>query len=415
MNELQQQVEKVRLKNGLTFLFISIPDSLLCSIHLCLAMGNLFENEKERGLSALLQEAIVKGTQTKDAITFNREIESLGASIESSSNSFVGKIAIEGPNEQIFAILALFFELIKSPALRKEEIEKEKRFLIEQLAALDDDPLKAALLRFKKAFYGTHPYGSSTLGEPDCLETFTEKKVLEWYRRWYVPNNMVIAVVGNFDLSKMKDVFLHQMGELIPQKVKPFKEDNFYPLSLRIVEQKDIQDNWMVIGYRAPSLFDVRGRTAFELLSNCLGGSMYSRLFLKVREELGLSYQVGSIYVPFIGSSFICAYAGFSYPFFEEIIQVFRKEFNNLVYMSATEFEETKNYTLGMYLSRFETVYSLSSMISFYERIGLGWEFPFKYQELIQGMSLEEALSIYSKHKGEGETLGAVVSSQIKK
>ena len=142
---------------------------------------------------------------------------------------------------------------------------------------------------------------------------------------------------------------------------------------------------------------------------------MYSRLFLKVREELGLSYQVGSIYVPFIGSSFICAYAGFSYPFFEEIIQIFRKEFNNLVYMSATEFEETKNYTLGMYLSRFETVYSLSSMISFYERIGLGWEFPFKYQELIQGMSLEEALSIYSKHKGEGETLGAVVSSQIKK
>ena len=68
-----------------------------------------------------------------------------------------------------------------------------------------------------------------------------------------------------------------------------------------------------------------------------------------------------------------------------------------------------------MYLSRFETVYSLSSMISFYERIGLGWEFPFKYQELIQGMSLEEALNIYSKHKGEGETLGAVVSSQIKK
>ncbi|NLJ50371.1 MAG: insulinase family protein [Candidatus Atribacteria bacterium] len=415
MSEFQPAIEKVRLKNGLTLLLLPIPDSLLCSIHLCLAMGNLFESEKERGLSSLLQEVIVKGTQTKDAMTFNREIELLGASIESSSNHFLGRIAVEGPNEQIFAILALFFELIKSPALKKEEIEKEKRFLIDQLAALDDDPLKAALHRFKKAFYGTHPYGSSTLGEPDCLVTFTERKVFDWYRRWYVPNNMVIAVVGNFSLNRMKDVFLHQMGELIPQKVKPYQEDSFYPLSLRIVEQKDIQDSWMVYGFRAPSLFDVRGRAAFELLSNSLGGSMYSRLFLKVREELGLSYQVGSMYVPFIGPSFICAYAGFSYPFFEEIIQIFREEFHNLEHINPVEFEETKNYTLGMYLGRFETVYSLSSMISFYEKIGLGWDFPFKYQEFINNMSLEEALSIYSKNKGEGETLGAVVPSQIKK
>ena len=287
MNEFYHAVEKVNLKNGLTLLLLSIPGSLLCSIHLCLTMGNLFENQKERGLSALLQEAILKGTQTKDAITFNREIESLGASVESSSNSFVGRIAIEGPNEQLFSILPFFFELVKSPALRADEIEKEKRFLIEQLAALDDDPLQAALLRFKKGFYGTHPYGASTLGEPDCLESFTEKEVFDWYRHKYVPNNMVIAVVGDFDLNRMKDIFLHQMGDLIPQKVRSFQQDSFYPMSLRIVEQKDIQESWMVFGYRAPSLFKVRESVAYEILSNCLGGGMFSRLFLKIREELG--------------------------------------------------------------------------------------------------------------------------------
>ena len=105
MNELQQQVEKVRLKNGLILLFLSIPDSLLCSIHLCLAMGNLFENEKERGLSALLQEAFVKGTLTKDAITFNREIESLGASIESSSNSFVERLPLKDQTSKYLLFL----------------------------------------------------------------------------------------------------------------------------------------------------------------------------------------------------------------------------------------------------------------------------------------------------------------------
>jgi len=411
MNEFYHAVEKINLKNGLTLLLLSIPGSLLCSIHLCLAMGNLFEDQKERGLSALLQEAILKGTQTKDAITFNREIESLGASIESSSNSFVGRIAIEGPNEQIFSILPLFFELVKSPALRADEIEKEKRFLIEQLAALDDDPLQAALLRFKKGFYGTHPYGASTLGEPDCLESFTEKEVFDWYRHKYVPNNMVIAVVGDFDVNRMKDIFLLQMGDLIPQKVRSFQQDSFYPMSLRIVEQKDIQESWMVFGYRAPSLFKIRESVAYEILSNCLGGGMFSRLFLKIREELGLSYQVGAIYVPFIGPSFICAYANFSFPYFEKIVQIFREEFHNLVQMNKNEFEETKNYILGRYLGRFETVYSISSIIAFYERIGLGWDFPFKYQDLILSMSLEESLNIYNKYKGEGETLGAVVPS----
>ena len=411
MNVSLHQVQKIVFKNGLSLLLLPQKESTLCAIHLCLMMGNIFEGENERGLSALLQESILKGTQSKDAITFNQEVEMLGASIESSSNYFTGKIAIEGPNSNFQPLLSLFFEVIKSPALISEEIEKEKNFLLGILDSLDDDPLKAAMLRFKKGFYGTHPYGSPTIGEKNSLKTFTDKQVVSWYHRWYVPNNMAIAVVGDFHPEEVKDLFLREVGDVLPLEIPSLSSDGFYPVSLKIIDRKDIRDSWVVLGYRAPSLMDVKERVAFEILSNCLGGGMYSRLFLKIREELGLSYEVGSAYAPFIGPSFLCAYAGFPYSYFERVIALFREEFHHLVKMGDEEFNEAKNYTRGVFLNRFETVYSISSLISFYERVGLGWEFPFQYENIIRSMSREDTLTIYRKYLGEGETLGAVVPS----
>ncbi|NSW76938.1 MAG: insulinase family protein [Candidatus Atribacteria bacterium] len=409
MPEVIKRVEKVALKNGLVLLFLPLPESALFSVNLCLNLGNLFEGEKDRGISALMQEVILKGTKKRDATELSQAVERLGAYIHSSSNYFTGRVAIDGPAENHREILKIFFEVIKTPAFRKEEIEKEKKFLISLLHSLDDDPLKAAIFRFRKAFFGRHPYAFPTLGEESTLQNLDEEKIWHWYGRIFVPNNMVIAVVGNFQVETVKKIFEDELGNVIPrEKVSPFRE-SFFPASLKIVDRREVRDAWVVLGFRAPGLLEVEERIAFEVLNNALGGGMYSRLFLKIREERGLSYQVGSFYFPLLGPSFLCAFCSFPFAYFDAVISLLREEFRNLINMEEEEFEEAKNYTRGTFLQHFETVSSLSSLLSFCETVGLGWEFPLRYDQILQSFTLEKARTIYRRFMDQRESMGAIV------
>lgn len=401
-------VEKRVFKNGLVLLLIP-RESELVVFHLLLGLGNIFEGEGERGISALMQEVLLKGTKRRSGVEFSRAVESLGATIQSSSNYFTGKVVLEGPADEADALLALFLEAIKTPAFLPEEIEKERRFLLDLLRSLDDDPLKAAMLRFKRAFFGRHPYAFPTLGEAKSLERIEPEKVRSWYERTYVPNNMVLAVVGKFDPEKLGKTLERELGEVIPREFAFPPLDRFFPASLKIVDCKEVRDSWVVLGFRAPGLSEVKERVAFEILNNILGGGMYSRLFVKIREQRGLSYQVGSMYVPLLGPSFLCAYCGFAPCYFDTVVSILREEFRNLLNLQEEEFEEAKTYTRGMFLHSLETIASLASVLAFYERIGLGWDFPSRYETMLQELTLEEARAIYRKFMGQGESLGAVM------
>lgn len=402
------KVEKRVFKNGLVLLFIP-RESELVVFHLLLGLGNIFEKEEERGISALMQETLLKGTKRRSGVEFSRAVERLGATVQSSSNYFTGKVVMEGPAEVAEDLLGLFLEAVKAPAFLPEEVEKEKRFLIDLLRSLDDDPLKAAMLRFKRAFFGRHPYAFPTLGEVKSLERITPEEVVAWYERTFVPNNMVLAVAGRFDKEKIAKVLERELGEIIPREFPFPPKDRFFPASLRIVDCKEVRDSWVVLGFRAPGLLEVKERVAFEVLNNALGGGMYSRLFLRIRESRGLSYQVGSIYVPLLGPSFLCAYCGFAPCYFDTVVSILREEFRNLLNLKEEEFNEAKTYTRGLFLHSFETVASLASLFAFYERVGLGWEFPFQYEAYLRELSLEEARAIYRKFVGQGESLGAIM------
>ncbi len=412
MEKTMTAVKKITFKNGFTLILSPRPDSALVAINLCMNLGNLFESEEERGISALMQETLLKGTQRQSAIDFNRAVENMGATINSSSSYFTGRVVMQGPAINMGQMLKLFFEAIKSPAFQEEEIEREKTFLLNVLRSLDDDPFQAAMLRFKKAFYGRHPYAFPTMGEEKTLRNLGEEEIWSWYRKVYVPNNMVAAVVGDFDPDEVEKIFHEEMGEIIPKEpLAPYLE-KFSPLSLKIVDRKEVRDSWMVVGFKAPGLLEEKERVVFDILNNILGGSMYSRLFLKIREERGLSYQVGSLYVPLRGPSFICAYASFPYVYFDAVVRILWEELRGLSHLEKEEFEEAKNYTRGNFLHCLETVFSLSSLFAFFEKVGLGWEFIFRYEKMLREISVEEAEAVYQRFNGQGESMGGIVPAE---
>ncbi|WP_369018240.1 pitrilysin family protein [Thermatribacter velox] len=412
MKEIVKRVQEKQLKNGLKLILLPVARSFTFTVNVSLSLGNLYEEPAKLGISSLLQESILKGTQHRNASEFAKTLESFGASARSSANYFTGKLIFEGPAQNWQAILELFFEAITKPAFLEEEVEKEKNYALSVLASLDDDPLKAAFMRFKKAFFGEHPYAFSSLGKIDTLQNLSRDEILNWYQRVYVPNNMVVAIAGNFEPQKLLEAFELQTENLPPlpaPEIQGGNLENFRPGSQKIIERKKIKDSWLVLGYPAPSITDFKGKVAFDIVNNLLGGSMYSRLFLKVRETEGWSYEVGSIFLPLVGPSFICAYCGFPAVYFDKAVATLRKEFQEVTNLKREEFEETKNYTRGTLLQSLETPSGLAALFSFYEKIGLGWDFVFRYEELLRKIKLNEVKDIYASYIGSKEAIGAVI------
>jgi predicted Zn-dependent peptidase len=223
---------------------------------------------------------------------------------------------------------------------------------------------------------------------------------------------MVVAIAGNFEPQKLLEAFELQTENLPPlpaPEIQGGNLENFRPGSQKIIERKKIKDSWLVLGYPAPSITDFKGKVAFDIVNNLLGGSMYSRLFLKVRETEGWSYEVGSIFLPLVGPSFICAYCGFPAVYFDKAVATLRKEFQEVTNLKREEFEETKNYTRGTLLQSLETPSGLAALFSFYEKIGLGWDFVFRYEELLRKIKLNEVKDIYASYIGSKEAIGAVI------
>lgn len=414
MKTLLKETRKVAFSNGLTLLMTQVSTSALVSFNLCLGMGNLHEKEGERGLSALMMEVMTKGTRQKTAEMLASALESLGAFFDATSGYFAGRLRVAGPSECIDQLLPLFFEIALEPAFRQEEAAREKQYLQNLLRSLDDEPLRAATARFQKAFYGGHPFAVSQLGLVEDLADLTADRLREWYGTVFQPGNMVVSVAGNFRWEQVEQAFGENLGTLSSGLVfcpDHHSKEGGIP---EYLERKSIRDCWLVYGKPAPPLSDPSSRAAFDILNAVLGGGLFSRLYMKIREERGLSYQVGSIYVPLAGPSFYCAFAGFSPQHYHEVLSLLRQEMEDLGRVGSEEFQEAKNYTLGSYLRQLEGVQSLTALLAFYEKAGLGWEHLVDYEAIIRETTLEQAVSLYQAYHKENGVLGGVVPREGK-
>ncbi len=395
------------LQGGLRVIYTHRLQSRLFCISMCLGMGNLYEKEGERGISALTQESLIKGTQFSTAEEVSYRTETLGATIDVSSNFFTGKVRICGPAENFRSIIELFCEIVTLPSFPHQEVNREKRYLLRLLSSLDDDPFRAAVIRFKQAFFGDSALAYPIEGRKEDLELLNEHTVRTFHHKVYSRNNCVLAVAGRFDQKEVQDLLNSGLASL-PQN----EAIQSFPIPQAraeiVAERRAIHDCWLIMGTPAPSMQDKDGRAAFDILNNVLGGGMYSRLFIRVREELGLSYQVGSMYVPFPGTSFLAAFAGFSPLNLGKVVEVFNREFKNIAEVERDEFEEVKNYISGTMLQVIEKTDSFASLLAFCEHTGLGWDFFASYREIIKNIRVSEALEWWDHYSTMQKAMGVI-------
>lgn len=287
--------KKTVLSNGLRIITVPMPDSPSVTIEAIVETGSLYEAKELNGISHLLEHMIFKGTQKRPkAIDISKELDSIGASYNASTGHNSTGFYAKAASKHFDKILDVISDLYCNPTLDAAELEKEKGVIVEEIRMYEDYPNDKVTDVSSELVYGDQPAGRGIAGTEKSVRSFTREQLIEYRTKHYVTEATTVSVAGCFDeneaIKKIEKAFSN-VGTGNKTKREYVNIEKSGPKVA--VAKKDIDQSHILLAFHSINNEDKR-LPIQAIMSTILGRGMSSRLFTKMREELGICYYVGS-------------------------------------------------------------------------------------------------------------------------
>lgn len=287
----QEEIEVHLLENGLQLALI--PDHRVPLVHLQAAVraGMPSESPALNGLNQLLATSLTKGTQRLSARELALTLESLGASCSASSGNNAMLVQAGGLASDITTIMEVFAETLITPALAGDVIEREKA---SQLAALEEslqDPLHACFRALRNVAFAGHGYGLDALGSLESLPSLTRDDLARHHARHFTTANTTLAIAGDFDPAQVRDAIAHHFAAM-PTGDRWIAPPSTFAAGHSTIVQLPKKQAVLTLGFAGAHATSA-DRYPLAMIQE-FASDMAGPLFSRIREELGLAYQVGA-------------------------------------------------------------------------------------------------------------------------
>ncbi len=297
-----------KFDNGLRLIVKQMPGLMSVTMGIIVHTGASVESDVEDGISHFIEHMMFKGTKKRSAFRISDDMDAIGAQMNAYTSKdltcYYAK-STTGHAGEAFEILS---DLFLNSTFPDEEIAREKGVIVEEINMNDDTPDDLCLDLLSKAFYGERGYGRNILGPRSNVNSFTRSDIQKYMSRRYTPENIVISMAGNIGPEYAEELVARYFAALPAVSTEKISVEVENPAK-SLFRKKEIEQ--IHVGYAFPSvkrydpLFD-----ATQILNSVLGGSMSSRLFQKVREELGLAYTVYSYLSAYDEAGSLVVYSG---------------------------------------------------------------------------------------------------------
>ena len=294
--------------NGLRLLTESMPDVRSVSLGVWLNRGSRHEGQSHEGIAHFAEHMLFKGTGRRSAQDIAQEVDSIGGQLDAFTAKEYGSYYIKVLDEHLPRAVDLLADLVLRPAFRQDDLEKEKKVVLEEIKMVEDIPDDLVHEMFTATFWPEHPLGRSILGSPDSVTGISQGVLRDFFARTYVGGNLVITAAGHLDHAHLRDLI---EAAFDPVHVDPDSFDARPPVPSPklVVRDKELEQSHLCLGTRGYPQ-DHADRYASFVLNTVLGSSMSSRLFQNVREKRGLAYAVSSGLMSYRDAGVLTVYAG---------------------------------------------------------------------------------------------------------
>jgi predicted Zn-dependent peptidase len=358
-DQLDEGLVRTVLPSGLTVLTERLPGLRSAAVGVWVRAASAHEPPARMGVSHLLEHMVFKGTERRNAMQLAQALEGRGGSLDAFTSRDHTSFQAHVIDEDLPLAVDVLTDLVRRPLLRAEDLELERNVVLEEINGVADTPDDLVFEIHARTLWPEHPYGYSILGTPDTVSALGASDLKDVHRSGYYPGNFVIAAAGNVE----HDSFLAALDkegwfETDPDGRPPRPPAGAEPAQRgvrRLVERETAQAH-IVLG---TDTFESRNprRYALALLTNAMGGGMSSRLFQRVREELGLAYAIFAYQHFYQGTGQLGVYVGTAPATAERAEAEIRSEFARVAAegLTAGEVEQGKRQLKGQVLLALES------------------------------------------------------------
>ena len=303
-------VKKI-LDNGIRVVVSPMPGTKTITLLVLVGAGSKYETKNLNGISHFLEHLFFKGTKNRPkAGEINKALDRMGAEHNAFTSKEVTGYWVKAADKYFKNALDIVSDILLEPLFKKEEMERERGVILQEISMYEDLPQKKVLDLWDDVLYGDQPAGWDIAGTKETVNFIKRSDVLNYKNNQYVGSNIVIVVAGNIDKNKAFSG-IEKAFKKMPKgkhRQKPaVSEKQDAPLVK--IKYKDSDQTHLVLGVRSYNMFDER-RYPLNLLGVMLGGNMSSRLFMEIRERLGLAYYIGASAQQYTDSGYLFARAG---------------------------------------------------------------------------------------------------------
>ncbi len=303
--------QKTTLENGIRVVTSNMPHTRSVTISIFIGTGSRYEKKYEMGVSHFLEHILFKGTaKYPTSRELSEAIERVGGIINAETDKELTVYWCKVAEPHFPVALDVLTEMVLKSKFEPEEIDKERQVIIEEINRAKDSPAQVVDELTDAILFPNQPLGNDIAGTKRTVSQITREDLLDYTVRQYIPNNTVFSIAGNVEHDRVVEAVNRATRDWQSPKQPAFFSPYMEKPNPRLrIQKKKTEQVHLCLALPGISLFDPQ-RYSLGLLNVVLGAGMSSRLFLEVRDKLGLAYAIHSYVDHYLDSGSIIIYAG---------------------------------------------------------------------------------------------------------
>jgi predicted Zn-dependent peptidase len=330
--------------SGLRIVTEEVPSVRSAAVGIWVNVGSRDETPAVAGASHFLEHLLFKGTKRRSALEISSSIEEVGGEMNAFTSKEYTCFYARVIDTDLPMAIDVVSDLITSSIVSALDVDAERKVVLEEIAMRDDDPSDLVHDLYAETYYGDTQLGRPILGTVESIKSMSRNAVFNYYKKRYLPQDLVVAVAGNIKHKKVVEMVERALSAdgFLDVKGAPQIRGNegirkAKQTSVGLMTRKTEQAH-MFYGMEGVARHDDR-RFAMGILASALGGGMSSRLFQEIREKRGLAYSVYAYAQQFAGSGQIGFYAGCNPTKAIEVIEIIREVLHDVAEHGMTHEE----------------------------------------------------------------------------
>lgn len=292
----ENSVKKTVLKNGIRVYAIDIKYSPFVTVCVGFNVGSRDETSEEHGIAHFLEHSMFSGTKKRlNNKVIGFEVENIGGEMNAATSEEMTVYYIKVPYENFLKALEILSDMLLNSTFNEQFIEVEKGVVKEELKMYEDNPMQSVSDVFNELMYKGTPLGKSIIGTLNSISSFSREKILGFIKRNYLNKSTVISIVGNLNgeniIPEVEKYFNPNIGSNI--RKQDYIKANFNNVNNVNLKIKDVNQSHIVLGIRGLPISH-KDLDILKLISVIIGGGFGSKIFQKLRNDLGVAYYAAS-------------------------------------------------------------------------------------------------------------------------